>query len=301
MFAGSAAPTVQAGARPSGTPLPSPPVQMPLIACPECARQVSTAATACPGCGHPVGAPVAVAPAAAAPIAVAPAEPRVNPLVEPPAEDPKLPATWACTACGARTFVKLSLLHEEGSSRGTSTTRGIGVGVSRSGVGVGIGASATRSEQQSHLARRAAPPDRAAFMKAHPGMARGANVMVVLFIVAVLAGVATGSFLVGAIGTVVAIAIAAVATPRKEAEAAFAKAFSEWERGYMCRACGAVRRIDAAVHAAKARAEGGDPQLDMLLRSGQRIQAIQHLTSTRALSLADAKAMADARQRELTG
>lgn len=35
---------------------------MALVNCPECQRQVSTSATACPGCGHPLRPSLAVGP-----------------------------------------------------------------------------------------------------------------------------------------------------------------------------------------------------------------------------------------------
>jgi hypothetical protein len=56
---------------------------MPLTNCPECGRQVSTAAEACPGCGHPLRA-----------------------TVPPPEAGPKCyacaaAATTRCQSCGA--------------------------------------------------------------------------------------------------------------------------------------------------------------------------------------------------------
>jgi Uncharacterised protein family UPF0547 len=54
---------------------------MPLIGCPECGRQISTAAEACPHCGHPNRPPKSAA--------------------GPPCYACALPATTRCQRCGA--------------------------------------------------------------------------------------------------------------------------------------------------------------------------------------------------------
>src|SRR5262249_39082991 len=55
---------------------------MPLINCPECGRQISTAADACPQCGYPT-------------------RPGAGSLVGPRCYDCAAPATTRCQSCGA--------------------------------------------------------------------------------------------------------------------------------------------------------------------------------------------------------
>jgi hypothetical protein len=55
--------------------------EMPLIACPECGRQISTAAEACPQCGHP-------------------SQPATRPATGPTCHACSLPATTRCQRCG---------------------------------------------------------------------------------------------------------------------------------------------------------------------------------------------------------
>jgi hypothetical protein len=112
---------------------------MPLIPCPDCDKQHSDAAPACPNCGRPHLAVPAVASVALpyGQYAQAPVGPRL-----------------ACPGCGSPDVKKLSLVYEEGNSTVNLSTTGVGF----SGGGLGVGVANSTGMSRSLLAQNATPP-----------------------------------------------------------------------------------------------------------------------------------------------
>lgn len=111
---------------------------MPLVACPDCAREHSDAAASCPQCGRPNGA-VAVMERPAIPVV-------------PIAPGPR--SAHACPRCGSENARKLSLVFRDGMQLTQSATGGVIVG--RGGV-AGVGA-VSAGTAQSLSSASAAPP-----------------------------------------------------------------------------------------------------------------------------------------------
>jgi hypothetical protein len=136
-------------------------------------------------------------------------------------------------------FVSYEMLHKQGTHRidGTASTFGL-----TSGLNVGIASTSLSGTQQSQLAAQVKPP---VFYGESVGC-----VGLALF----LAAVVGGFFFLGVNGWLaafVAIALGGAgwfANERHEMEQAVRKQehaanYAEWERKYMCMACGATRSL----------------------------------------------------------
>ena len=83
---------------------------------------------------------------------------------------------------------------------------------------------------------------------------------------------------------------------RPHVEAAFREATERWERRHLCARCGAqvVRTENGALEI-----EDADAEIDALLRTGQKIQAIKIVRERTNLGLKEAKELVEAREKEL--
>lgn len=110
---------------------------MPLISCPDCGASISAAAPACIHCGRPMHAP-----------------PSPEAAETPPDDDHRSDAeALACPRCGSEQVRRLSLVHADGFSRGTtfgSGTDSHGHHVSTSGF----------TRLQTKASSDAAPPEK---------------------------------------------------------------------------------------------------------------------------------------------
>jgi predicted RNA-binding Zn-ribbon protein involved in translation (DUF1610 family) len=149
---------------------------MVLIPCPDCGRQVSTRAAACPSCGCPPYPEDAALPAAvldARPGAVVPAH-VTQALAPAPPASPPAPASVGgipvmrvhtaaasllnCPRCGSEHVRSLSLVYREGLAVVNTGTAGAAVGAASGRVAVG--GAKTAGTQQSLASIGAAPPEK---------------------------------------------------------------------------------------------------------------------------------------------
>ena len=144
--------------------------------------------------------------------------------------------------------------------------------------------------------RWAAPPDRANMSPMSPA---GCGLAVTgAFITAGLV-----SFYFGFFWSVVAFFVAlkvfgraARIRERPLIDARFAEAHARWERRHVCTGCGAhvIRGEDGSLEV-----EDADAEMDALIRSGQKIQAIKLMRDRTGLGLKEAKDAVEAREKEL--
>jgi len=80
-------------------------------------------------------------------------------------------------------------------------------------------------------------------------------------------------------------------------EARFRSVSRRWNQSYLCLRCG-EDVIEGPQGELQAR-EQGDPEIDLLLRQGQRLQAVKEMMDRTGLGLAEAKGRVDARARDL--
>jgi rubredoxin len=189
---------------------------MALIQCPDCKREVSDAATACPHCGRPIAderrSYYTSAPARSAQLKPTLTAPAVQPLRA------ELAGSWTCPQCGTvgafRTFADL---HENG---------------------------APAESRLTDIARQVAPPTvvrlgsasvKAGVIGAAIGVLVGAAIFgyVHSVVVAGLAGLA-----------VVGVALALSRRPRVQVGGSEG-AMDSWRRRFMCTACGFIREVPA--------------------------------------------------------
>ena len=157
------------------------------------------------------------------------------------------------------------------------------------------------------LARRVSPPDKAGMTQA---ALRGCIVpiftllgVVAALLVFLASGMPTevGSWTVWAVVALLATWLAgvlvALVKTSPEVEARFKAASRRWRQSYLCLRCG-----EAVIEGSKGELqiqEQGDPEIDLLLRQGQRIQAVKAMMDSTGLGLAEAKKRVDARARDL--
>ncbi len=109
---------------------------MPLITCPDCEKQISSAALSCIHCGRPMAK-------------------QEMPASQPaPSTRPPQRPALACPRCHSTDVKKLSAVWREGVSNLNATTTGVGL----SGGGFGVGAAATSGTSRTLTATGAAPP-----------------------------------------------------------------------------------------------------------------------------------------------
>jgi hypothetical protein len=120
-----------------------------LINCPECQREISDKAPACPGCGYVKPLP---------PMAAGQRD-RLGNASALPSMQPN-----HCPRCGSDDVTSAPMLWASGTSQIDTRTRGSAIGVAGGlpflggHLGVGVAASRTRGAQTTALARQYAPP-----------------------------------------------------------------------------------------------------------------------------------------------
>ena len=141
---------------------------------------------------------------------------------------------------------------------------------------------------------RFAPPDRA-LIAAQRGCGQpllGATILAALTWYFVGGFWAPFAFVVGFL----AFAKLAGVRSRPLVEERYQSALNRYERRYLCRVCGATAfRADNG----SLETEDADAEIDALLRSGQKIQAIKLVRDRTGLGLKEAKDVVDAREKQL--
>lgn len=218
---------------------------MVLIPCPDCGRNVSTRAAACPNCGCPPYAEDEAPPAAAR-------ESRAHALALPhttqalaAAPAPALPAAQQngvpvmrvhtaaasllhCPRCGSEHVRRLSLIYREGLAVVKTGTAGVGFGDD----GMAVGGARTGGTQQSLASLGAAPPEQRPMS--------GPIAMVVAALVAILVG-ASGSAGVLVIGLVLAAVGGMWAYGSSHYNShVYPALHRRWETSYSCTRCAEV-------------------------------------------------------------
>ena len=218
---------------------------MVLIPCPDCGRNVSTRAAACPNCGCPPYAEDEAPPTALL-------EPRTRALAlqnggqalaaAPPAAVPAVQQQGVpvmrvhtaaasllhCPRCGSEHVRRLSLIYREGLALVNTGTTGVGMG----GDGIAVGGARTGGTQQSLASLGAAPPEKRPM--------GGAIAMIAVGLVALLVG-ASGS--AGAL--VFGLVLAAVGGMWAYGSShyngqVFPALHRRWETSYSCTRCAEV-------------------------------------------------------------
>jgi hypothetical protein len=189
---------------------------MALIQCPDCKREVSDAATACPHCGRPIADErrsfYTSAPARSAQLKPTLASPAVQPLR---AEDA---VSWKCPQCGVvGAFRAFAEVHERGAPEGSAV---------------------------ADLSERVAPP-----VALRPGRA-SATALVIGSVIGLLVGMTVFAYVhsvvvAGLAGlAIVAAAVAISRRPRVDGTPDPA-AMEAWRRKFICTSCGFVRELPA--------------------------------------------------------
>lgn len=217
---------------------------MVLIPCPDCGRNVSTRAAACPNCGCPPYAesdapPAALLEARAHAVAMpngtqALARSPVAALAEAPQGVPVMRVHSAaasllhCPKCGSEHVRRLSLIFREGLAVVNTGTTGVGMG----GDGIAVGGARTGGTQQSLASIGAAPPEKRPM--------GGPVAMIAAALVALLVG-ASGSAGALFFGVVLAVlgGMWAYGSSHYNSQV-FPALHGQWERSYSCTRCAEV-------------------------------------------------------------
>jgi len=218
---------------------------MVLIPCPDCGRNVSTRAAACPNCGCPPYAEDEAPPAALL-------EPRTHALTLPnggqalaAAPAPALPAAQQegvpvmrvhtaaasllhCPKCGSEHVRRLSLIYREGLAVVKTGTAGVGFGDD----GMAVGGARTGGTQQSLASMGAAPPEERSL--------GGPIIMILVGLVLFVAGL-QGGLPAAFGGAVVAAAGAMWARGASHYNGhVYPELHRQWEASYSCTRCAEV-------------------------------------------------------------
>ena len=125
---------------------------MALIKCPECGRQVSDKARACPGCGCPVADETSEDEILNTKSTDAPDSTKIM------SSSQNNGSAIKCPKCRSSDWRLASVVYEESVSSINTETVGGGVGIGTGSVGVGVGGATTNGIQQTELSKRLAPP-----------------------------------------------------------------------------------------------------------------------------------------------
>jgi hypothetical protein len=200
-----------------------------LLTCPDCGKQVSSAAPACIHCGRP-----------SASISLRPSEPRSAVARSNP--------EFRCPKCDSDDVRRLSVVHASGLSTTQSLSSAIGIGIDAGGdLGLAGGAISSSGIQQTALARAAAPPT-PRMVSNRPAIAWGciAGTMAGMF----ASGILGSSDAAGLLGLAVFAAVSLLVGIRVyKGQYRAAKDHNDrvyrpqraiWDRSIMCMRCGAV-------------------------------------------------------------
>ncbi len=218
---------------------------MALIPCPDCGRNVSTRAAACPNCGcpphaedgapqsavqearqHAVALPHATQALAAAQHAVVPAAPQDGvPVMRVHTAAASL---LHCPKCGSEHVRRLSLIYREGLAVVKTGTAGVGFGDD----GMAVGGARTGGTQQSLASMGAAPPEERSL--------GGPIIMILMGVVLLLAGF-QGSVVAAVIGAIVAAlgGMWAYGSSHYNNQV-YPALHQQWEGSYSCSRCAEV-------------------------------------------------------------
>lgn len=206
-----------------------------------------------------------------------------------------------CEGCGSSDVRKFSVVYEEQSSTSESRTTLAGVGLGPSGLGVGLARGGTTGTSHTRLASRTALPNMQKMTNEDPatqlpiaaGMVVGAAVAYFVYPVA--------GFLWAGGGFVVVFMLAALfGSSLSSVDERYRKAKSEWNRKYVCMKCGATVLQPIRAYRAAAKRAPQDPELDRLIRAGEKIQAVKHLRERTSVSFVEATRIVDERTRLLS-
>lgn len=219
---------------------------MVLVPCPDCGRNVSTRAAACPNCGCPPYAEDEAPPAAlleprtralalqnggqALAAAPAPAVPTATQQQGVPVMRVHTAAASLlhCPQCGSEHVRRLGLIYREGLAVVNTGTAGVGMG----GDGMAVGGARTGGTQQSLASIGAAPPEKRPM--------GAAIAMIMAGLVALLVG-ASGSAGALVFGLVLAAAGGMWAYGSSHYNSTvFPALHRRWETSYSCTRCAEV-------------------------------------------------------------
>lgn len=224
-------------------------VEMALVTCPDCGREISDAAPACIGCGRPMTPSSGTRKQAPAPHS----DPEMNTRRRRSGHgtrDARKAARQAatllgeCGACGSDDVRKVSLVYEMYTAQSDSETTATGIGAGTGGLAVGGVSATTHGIQQSELARRLEPPQ-----KRDEGSVLGTGigaltVLIVLGIVVTDSISLSGTIAAIVIGVLVFVALSTGPFQNHENVRWNAKVYPReleaWSRSVVCMRCGAV-------------------------------------------------------------
>lgn len=181
---------------------------MSLVTCPDCSRQHSDSAAACPQCGRPTAV------ASRSPVHVVPVAP-----------GPK--SSHACPQCGSENARKLSIIYREGMSRTQTSTGGMIYG---GGGSAAIGSTSTGTAQSLSSAG-AAPPEQ----KSVGCFAIGSLVVGAMVLLTGLGQGSGGSIVVGLLMT--GIAAWFIYTNWKWNQEEYPGLYAHWDATFQCGRC----------------------------------------------------------------
>lgn len=195
----------------------------------------------------------------------------------------------ACDACGSDQLRKYSVVYEEQHGTSTSKTKMAGVGLGSGGVGAGIGAGKTSGITTTQLAQRVAPPSKEAMVKNDSATTLATvATLIVGFGAAYIAYQAAGFMWAVGVFVVVFIVGVAIGGNISEVDQRYRKAYAEWDRKYICMKCGATKSQTVEDWKSASKVSSADPELDRLIRAGEKIQAVKHVRDRTGVGLAEA-------------
>jgi ribosomal protein L7/L12 len=177
----------------------------------------------------------------------------------------------------------------------------VGGGVGPSGLAAGFGAGKTSGTSMTDLARRAAPPDKAEMTKNDTTSSLAViGTLIVAFVVAFFVYEVLG-FLWATVAFVIVFVLGVVIGSNiSQVDERFRKAYAEWDRKYMCMTCGATKLQPIEAYRDAAKQSSADPELDRLIRAGQKIQAVAHVRARSSVGLAEALKVVERRTEQLS-
>lgn len=142
----------------------------------------------------------------------------------------------ACPKCNDENVQRLSVAFESGISDVHTSTSGTAIGFGRGGIGIGIGSSKTQGTAQTALSQRAAPPQKASYLRIVKywfiGALIGAVVLGILNVSKFIEDLfGYGIFIVAAFALLQAFSFNKNQWPGL---------FQKWQQSYICLKCGNI-------------------------------------------------------------